>query len=607
MEYGAIAAIHPDWNYVSKKIIIINKLILFCFFVFFHIQFDTIGRYSTLSGMLSDALQTAHPIVREGLSSPGQIGSTSSIIYDKGAAVLHMFNATLGQNAFRKSLQDYLQTNAYTTVVTDQLFEQFSNNWPHQRPQPDFPRTFFRSWTYQAGYPYLNITYDSTTRTYSYVQERFILPSSTLQQQQLILPVRPSIDTTYVIPFSYYTSTKSKSQLLQPSTSSIEFLSTKSGQLPAGFASALKANPGFTGYYLINYPQDYWNELSDQLLTNANNVVDSLLVNDRADLMISAYLLARGRLTSYLTPFRLFRYLINDRHYVPWYFYDYSISNLAPRLARTEYRESLNQFELRLSSAHYSGLDFWDDSKGMNYDKQFRQLLITIACRSGNKQCLADAYTKFRAYKQSSSKSLSSSLKPQANRPDPTLLPPNLRSQILCYGLRQSPSDRSDYEFVWNQILSLKNDASTLASTMQSVLIQSISFISDWSILIDYINAGLDETKLTTSQFVSLFNYIITNYAHETNAWHYFVDNYSMLRRKLTSSQVNNILTQFATYAVTNGRRNEIVQFYTSTTGSNGWTTSGQSSALATIDGNIAFMALRKVEIGEWLSQNSVS
>lgn len=356
-----------------------------------------------------------------------------------------MFNTTMGSENFQKSLRDYLEQNQYKSATTDQLFAQFAVNWNYEQNVSDF----LRSWTYQPGFPYLNISYNSTDQSYSYTQERFLQNGA-----------RPSKDNLYVVPFSYYT-WNSKTNSLQPST--IQWLTAKSGTLPSSFANSTKVNPNFNAFYLVNYPEKYWKELSDKMVVNSNKLVDAMTVNDRAEMLVSSFLLARAKFTSYLTPFRLFLYLINEKHFIPWYFYDYSLSYLALRMDRTEYRESLMQFERRLTSAHYTNVDFWDDSKGTNLDKSFRQLLITITCRSNNPQCLSDAYQRFSAWKKSDGAS--------------EMLPPNLRGNILCYGVRFT-TDKSDYEFVWRQYL--KKD---VIAPLKLVYLQALSFISNWGTL----------------------------------------------------------------------------------------------------------------------------
>ena len=360
-----------------------------------------------------------------------------------------MFNTTMGNDKFVKSLREYLTEYTDKTAVTANLFDSFATNWNY--PQQNITE-FMRSWTYQPGFPYLNITFNSQDKTYSVIQERFLQNGA-----------KPQKDYTYVVPFSYYTRNSNTKRLLP---SSVQFLSSKETKLPSEFGNFVKVNPAFNNFYLVNYPENYWKELSDKMLSDPD-LVESMMVNDRADLLISSFLLARAKLTPYLTPFRLFNYMVNEKHFVPWYFYDYAMTYLAIQIHHTEYRESFFQFERRLTKPHYTGIEFWDDTQGTNLDKSFRQLLITITCRSGNQLCLENAYSKFSSWKQSS----------ESDQINTSFLPPNLRVNILCYGVRAS-TNKSDYEFVWEKFKQEKD-----SSPLKLIYLQALTYITDSEIM----------------------------------------------------------------------------------------------------------------------------
>lgn len=73
--------------------------------------------------------------------------------YEKGGMILHMLRNYVGDEAFFKSLQHYLTTNAYKPVEAHQLrlaFEEITGedlNW------------FFNQWFYSSGHPKLKVSY----------------------------------------------------------------------------------------------------------------------------------------------------------------------------------------------------------------------------------------------------------------------------------------------------------------------------------------------------------------------------------------------------------------------------------------------------------------
>lgn len=108
------------------------------------------------------------------------------------------------------------------------------------------------------------------------------------------------------------------------SATSIQFLTEKRGTINESITldNLVKFNRESTGFYLVNYPEDHWNKLADKLLNEDGFALTQLTVNDRADLLLSSFLLTRAKLMPYMTSFKLFNYLVRENNYVPWYFFD---------------------------------------------------------------------------------------------------------------------------------------------------------------------------------------------------------------------------------------------------------------------------------------------
>lgn len=83
-----------------------------------------------------------------------------------------MFNNVMGEDSFYKALQSYLGKYQFQTAITDNLFDEFNEEWPHADKVD--AKKFMNSWTRQAGFPYLNISLDTSTNTYKYTQNRFV-------------------------------------------------------------------------------------------------------------------------------------------------------------------------------------------------------------------------------------------------------------------------------------------------------------------------------------------------------------------------------------------------------------------------------------------------
>lgn len=101
-----------------------------------------------------DALENSHPI-EVPVSTPAQISETfDAISYSKGASVIRMLHAYLGEEAFRKGLQDYLARYQYGNATTDDLWAALSET--SGKPVKEM----MDCWTKQTGYPVVNIYTD---------------------------------------------------------------------------------------------------------------------------------------------------------------------------------------------------------------------------------------------------------------------------------------------------------------------------------------------------------------------------------------------------------------------------------------------------------------
>ena len=91
------------------------------------------------------------PIVTRIYKHPDDLFDTHS--YEKGACILHMLRNDIGDNNFRKSINNYLVTYKNNTTETDDLLkivEDVSRRSMHR---------FFDQWVYRSGHPELDIEF----------------------------------------------------------------------------------------------------------------------------------------------------------------------------------------------------------------------------------------------------------------------------------------------------------------------------------------------------------------------------------------------------------------------------------------------------------------
>jgi aminopeptidase N len=100
--------------------------------------------------MQEDARDGTHPIITPILDVTQASSAFDAITYEKGAAVIHMLESYVGEDAFRKGVRRYIHDYAYGNTVTDDLWHEMDKG--SRRPISRIAHDF----TLQAGVPMLS-------------------------------------------------------------------------------------------------------------------------------------------------------------------------------------------------------------------------------------------------------------------------------------------------------------------------------------------------------------------------------------------------------------------------------------------------------------------
>ncbi len=204
MAYKAVDSIHPDWRIWENA-------------------FNGEPRVETLAGAMGrDCLKNTHPI-EVPVNSPDEIEQIfDAISYGKGAHILRMIEAYIGEGAFREGIRRYLSAHAYSNANGDDL-------WAALEDASGKPvKKIMSSWVRQPGYPV--VTASLRDGKLILRQERFLLSSN-------------SERATWPIPIIIEVNGERKSTLMETPEETIETKNLKS----------LKINPDHTGFYSVHY------------------------------------------------------------------------------------------------------------------------------------------------------------------------------------------------------------------------------------------------------------------------------------------------------------------------------------------------------------------
>jgi hypothetical protein len=251
--------------------------------------------------MERDSLASTIPIdlpnVDDPNADPAPTPSTAPIVYNKGAAVIRMLAAYLGETAFQQALHDFLVQYQFEAASSEQF-------WAAVEASSEVPlQNFAETWIHQPGHPL--ITVEKADGVLSLSQKRFCY-SETDADQTWVIPV----DLVF---FLSNGNTQVHQVIFDNASLTVD--------LPKE-TMAYKLNAGFTGFYRVNYPEENWEELGKLIKVQELSAVDSLNLIDDFFAFVKSGLLSADAYLAFVG-----NYCSTEDRYLP-------LTNLAKNLIR---------------------------------------------------------------------------------------------------------------------------------------------------------------------------------------------------------------------------------------------------------------------------------
>jgi tricorn protease interacting factor F2/3 len=204
MAYKAVDSIHPDWEIWMNF-------------------FNGEPKVETLAGSMGrDCLESTHPI-QVPVNTPDEIEQIfDAISYGKGAHVLQMIEAYVGQEAFREGVRRYLSAHAYSNATGTDLWTAL------EYASGKKVKMIMSRWVQQPGFPVLTVSLRDGKL--SLKQERFLVSGH-------------SEKVKWPIPVILEVNGRRKSVLMETDELTVEADGLKS----------LRVNPDRTGFYSVHY------------------------------------------------------------------------------------------------------------------------------------------------------------------------------------------------------------------------------------------------------------------------------------------------------------------------------------------------------------------
>ncbi|KAF9949606.1 hypothetical protein BGZ70_001700 [Mortierella alpina] len=357
-----------------------------------------------------DALRTSHPVEVD-VANPSEITQIfDEVSYMKGASVLRMLNAWLGQDQLLKGIRKFLMTYMWGNANTEDLWVTLAEECGVDVP------AFMRKWTRQTGHPVLSvIELDASTIL---VRQNLFLSTGDVREDEdtLLWPVPLALATAD-----------------DPTPRNI-MMDTKELILQVDTTRWYKFNMGQTGFYRVSYPPKTLDLLGQTLICRKMRNVETLDAADRVGLLTdAAALVASGNAptSSFLT---LLKYFEDEENYMVWVEISLKLQELFSVWLEqpTPIMNALKEVQRRLFTKIVKRLG-WAYPEGEDpLVGNLRALAIRYAGRAGDPVIVTEAQRRFRVFMKER---------------DLSAIPPDLRFPVFEIVLR-STAGVEEYEAI---------------------------------------------------------------------------------------------------------------------------------------------------------------
>ncbi|KAJ8709893.1 hypothetical protein PYW08_009897 [Mythimna loreyi] len=420
-----------------------------------------------LSVLSLDALESSHP-VSVAIDDPKRITEIfDEISYRKGSTLIRMMTMFLGDEVFRKAINNYLRKYSYANAEQDDLWRELTaaNQQYGGLTRNVTVKEVMDTWTTQTGYPILTVTRDYDDKSLSIAQRRyFSLVARTATRQSWWVPLRV---------------------LCQPEVGNanmpLQWLAANEGlqdlhtfRHGAGREEWVLFNHDMIAPYRVNYDPRNW-----QLLIRTLKMEDytQIPVLGRVQLLSDAFALAWTNHLDYNTALSLASYLQREKDYLPLSTGLKALSKIENVLKRSPDYGAFQKFVRKLIGETYEksgGLATKRIINGKDLNSVKMQVTTSAwACRVKVPGCEENAMQLFQQWMDTEN--------PDENNP----IPLDLRRTVYCVGVARGSV------LHWRFALAREQRANVAAA--RDALLQALTCTKEIWILAQYLEWTITE------------------------------------------------------------------------------------------------------------------
>lgn len=343
MEYVAVDALEPEWNVWE--------------------MFQTSEVPMALQRDATDGVQSVHVAVDD----PAEIDTLfdGAIVYAKGARMLVMVRALLGDDAMRKGLKNYFAAHQYGNATGADLWQALGEASGMNVGQ------IMESWLEHPGYPVVEVKVEDGKLMLS--QQQFFIGDGEEKSRLWQIPLNANYNQAPAI------------------FSEQSLVLGDYAQLRKQNGRPFRVNVGDNSHVIVKYDETLLNDILDHL--------DELGAIDQLQLLQDLRLLAEGRQISYAQIVPLLSRFKDSRSGIVnemLYHVANSLKNFVQPAAKTE--RQLQQLFDQLSVKQVQRLGWLSQKSERNDDQLTRPIVLSAALYAQNRDTIKQAQALFDQY-----------------------------------------------------------------------------------------------------------------------------------------------------------------------------------------------------------------
>ncbi|KAK5970416.1 Aminopeptidase N [Trichostrongylus colubriformis] len=384
-------------------------------------------------GLKADALASNHPLSFKIGKATEVSEAFDPITYKKGASVIKMLQAVVGEANFKKAINHYLTKFAYGNAEAKDLWQAFDETVKGVKGPGGGPlkvSEFAPQWTTQMGFPLITVeTFNSTALKVT--QKRFKLNKKALELKKYR---NPKYGFKWDVPLWYQEGKEVKKTWLTRDKPLYLHISDPK--------TSVVVNADRYAFCRQNYDADGWNKIIKQL--HGNHEVYS--PRTRNAILSDAFAAASIGELDYVTVYRILGYSKKEKEYLPWSAIIDGIKNVVRYFGNEPESQSAKAYMRKILKPIYdhSSIEYltknYKNGK-LFFENNLQQAVIDEYCKLGSEDCMGKLKKLF-------DQEVMKKCKDGQGATDCVSIAAPIRKSVYCYGVKKGGQEAFE-KVVW--------------------------------------------------------------------------------------------------------------------------------------------------------------